>query len=81
MIGGLEGGVSGTSGGIGGDPTRDPVGESGVVETGDFSLLTQIWAKRKYYRGWLMSRGFFVFYFKITVGWLNLPIRCMWIFI
>ena len=40
MIGGLEGGVSVTSGRIGGDPNRDPVGESGVVETRDlvFSL-------------------------------------------
>ena len=40
MIGGLEGGVSGTSGGIGSGPTRDPMGESGAVETGDlvFSL-------------------------------------------
>ena len=40
MIDGLEGGVSGTSGGIGSDPTRDSVGESGIVETGDlvFSL-------------------------------------------
>ena len=28
-----------------------------------------------------MSMGFFGSYFKITVVWLNLPIRCTWIFI
>ena len=34
MIDGLKRGVSGTSRGIGSDPTRDPMGGCGVVETG-----------------------------------------------
>ena len=65
--------------GIGCDPTRDSVGDCGVVETGYLVLSLKSGPKRKYYRGLLMHRGFFGFYLTITVGWLNLSIRHTWI--